>query len=366
MPRTTLRTTATDPSEATMRTVATNYTIQDFLAALERREITVNRDYQRSDEVWPDAARSYLVETILLDFPVPKLALHQVTDPLTGKSQKELVDGQQRSATIRAFRDDRFELSSAVEDISLRGLRYSSLSIEQRTTFLNYQLNVDLFLGAEPAQIREVFRRMNSYTIPLNPEEQRHALYQGSFKWFLHRLALRLNDAWESMGVFSQKALVRMADSKLLAEISNAMLHGITTTNKRTLDKLYREHDAAFPTEADFENRIGGAVEILRAWEELHRSSLMKPFQVYALLLAIMHVTTPIEALQPVFQADEGIELDRPTCVQRLSRLARAVDDAVETGRYARFVRASSEKTNVKSEREVRFRAFCEALTPQE
>ena len=202
-----------------MRTIATNFTVHDFIAAMERRDLRVNREYQRSDSVWPDPARSYLIETILLDFPIPKLALHQVTDPLTGESHKELVDGQQRSAAIRAFRDDGFQLSAAVENAALRGLRFSTLSADQRTTFLNYQLNIDLFLGAEPAEIREVFRRMNSYTIPLNPEEQRHAAFQGEFKWFLHRFALSLNDSWESMGIFTPKALVRMADTKLLAEV---------------------------------------------------------------------------------------------------------------------------------------------------
>lgn len=266
-----------------MRTVATNYTVQDFLAALERGEIKINRDYQRSDEVWPDAARSYLVETILLDFPIPKLALHQITDAATGKSHKELVDGQQRGATIRAFRGDKFRLSSAVENLALRGLQFSTLSVDQKTSFLNYPLNVDLFLGAEPGQIREVFRRMNSYTVPLNPEEQRHAKYQGRFKWFLHRLGLRLNEVWESMGVFSQKALVRMADTKLLAEICHAMLHGVTTTNRGTLDRLYRDYDDDFGVEGEFERRIIEAVETVRTWDELHGTSLMKPFQMYAL-----------------------------------------------------------------------------------
>ena len=224
-----------------MRTMPTNMTIQDFLAALSRGEIKVNRDYQRSDGVWPEAARSYLVETVLYDFPIPKLALHQITDVLTGTSHKELVDGQQRCATLKAFREDAFKLSSVVEHSELRGQSYSSLSVEQRTIFLSYQLNIDLFLGAEPGEIREVFRRMNSYTVPLNFEEQRHALFQGAFKWFLHRVGLSLNDAWVEMGIFGQKAIVRMGDTKLLAEMCHALIHGIKTTNKKMLDGLYRD-----------------------------------------------------------------------------------------------------------------------------
>ena len=345
-----------------MRTIATNYTVQDFLAAMERRELCVNREYQRSDSVWPDAARSYLIETILLDFPMPKLALHQVTDPLTGASHKELVDGQQRSATIKAFRNDSFQLSTVVENSALRGLYFSTLSVDQRTTFLNYQLNVDLFLGADRSQIREVFRRMNSYTIPLNPEEQRHALFQGELKWFLHRFALSLNDGWESMGIFTQKALVRMADTKLLAEIVHALLNGITTTNKRALDILYRDHDQVFDTQAKNEQYIGSAVDKINEWDELHGTALMKHFQVYSLILAIIHVQHGIPALQTSVEVPVGSRIDEKRCVQRLSQLAQAVDDDVKTGPWARFVQASSRKTNVKTERETRFRYCCDAL----
>lgn len=345
-----------------MRTMPTNMTVQDFLAALDRKEIVVNREYQRSDGVWPETARSYLIETVLFEFPIPKLALHQVTDVLTGTSHKELVDGQQRCATLKAFREDAFKLASVVEHSELRGLRYSALSHEQRLTFLNYQLNIDLFLGAEPKEIREVFRRMNSYTVPLNPEEQRHALYQGTFKWFLHRLGLSLNEAWVEMGIFGQKPLVRMADTKLLAEICHAMMHGIKTTNKKLLDGLYRDNDTAFPQDAEFDRRITEAVAILREWRELHGTVLAKPFQVYALLLALTHVQDPVPALQAAHTVSAVTPINRDAAVERLSRCVRAIDEEVETGRYARFVKASSEKTNVKEEREVRFAEFCDAI----
>ena len=347
-----------------MRTLSSHYTIQNFLAAIERGEIRVNRDYQRSDQVWPDAARSYLIETVLLEYPIPKLALHQVSDPATGESHQELVDGQQRSAALRAFFADKFALSAAVEDAALRGLRFSTLSREQQMTFRNFQLDVDLFLGAEGSQIREVFRRINSYTVPLNPEEQRHAQFQGVFKWFLHRLGLQLNKAWEPMGIFAEKALVRLADTKLLAEIVHAMLHGISTTSKRTLDRLYKDNDERFDAEGHLEKRIVKAVFTLRGWEELHGSSLMKPFQAYSLLLALVHVSNPLPTLQAVFPIGSGRDLDREgdQCVQRLSRLAKAVDDVLDAGKYASFVRASSEKTNVKKERETRFKHCCQAL----
>jgi hypothetical protein len=76
-----------------MTTTPTDLTVADYCQAMERNEIRVNREYQRSDRVWPNAARSFLIETILLGFPMPKLAHYQVTDLRTRKVTKEIVDG---------------------------------------------------------------------------------------------------------------------------------------------------------------------------------------------------------------------------------------------------------------------------------
>lgn len=46
--------------------------IADYCAAMDRSEIAPNPEYQRSDKVWPPAARSFLMETILLGYPIPR------------------------------------------------------------------------------------------------------------------------------------------------------------------------------------------------------------------------------------------------------------------------------------------------------
>ena len=78
-----------------------------------------------------------------------------------------------------------------------------------------------------PADIREVFRRINSYNVPLNPEEQRHASYQGLFKWFIHRLTRRFDKHFVEMGMLSSKQIVRMGDAKILTELCHSFLKGI-------------------------------------------------------------------------------------------------------------------------------------------
>ena len=211
-------------------------TVADYCVAMERSEIVVNRDYQRSDQVWPAAAKSYLIETIILGYPVPKLSLYQVLDLKSRKTSKEIVDGQQRSVTIRQFNNDQFSLSRSLETEDVAGRKYSELNSEFQSRFLEYSLSLDIFLSATPDEVVEVFRRINSYTIPLNPEEQRHAVYQGPFKWFIARLARRLEAFFLSIGLFGQKQFIRMADIKLLTEICDALINGIRTTNKSILD----------------------------------------------------------------------------------------------------------------------------------
>ena len=98
-----------------MQIVATNMTVADYCNAMRRGEITVNTDYQRSDQVWPPIARSFLIETILLNFPIPKLFLYQVTDLKSRQTVKEIVDGQQRSMAVKDFFENHLRLSKSLE-----------------------------------------------------------------------------------------------------------------------------------------------------------------------------------------------------------------------------------------------------------
>jgi len=227
--------------------IATHVPVSDFCDQMDMGVITVNRRYQRSDRVWPEAAQSFLIETILKGFPVPKLFLHQKTDRVSKKSVRDIIDGQQRATAIKAFRDGDLRLARNLELIDAGGRTYEELPEELQSTFLNFPLGVDLFTNATEDDVREVFRRINSYEVPLNPEEQRHARYQGEFKWFIYHLSTRYDAVFRTVGAFTDKQLVRMQDMKLLAEVAHALLKGIATTNKTSLNNLYRDNDKAFP-----------------------------------------------------------------------------------------------------------------------
>jgi hypothetical protein len=338
-------------------------TVADYCAAMERGEILVNREYQRSDKVWPDSARSYLIETAVMHYLMPKLYLRQIVDPRSKKTIKEIVDGQQRSTAIQDFYQNRLRLSANLESEEIAGRTYSELEEEYQSKFLGFSISMDLLIGATHEEVVEVFRRMNSYTVPLNAEEQRHAYYQGLFKWFINRLTSRFSRTFLDIGVFTEKQLVRMADAKLLTELSDAILNGVRTTNKKILDRLYITKDKVFPEEKSIEARLVESLELTVGWQQIHNSALMKSYVVYSLLLAVMHMRKAIPHLQNVVESPSVLKFNKQLVEKNLSYLADAIENGGK-GPYQEFVTACSSKTNVRDQRLRRFRVLCEALVP--
>jgi len=348
-----------------MQVVSTGMTVADYCKAMERNELVVNREYQRSAKVWPDTARSFLIETIFLGYPIPKLSLFQVTDLKSKKSYKEIVDGQQRSAAIFDFCSNNLRLSRTLESDGIAGRTYEELEDPDKQRILDYPISLDLFTGTTPEEVREVFRRMNSYTVPLNPEEHRHASYQGLFKWFVNRVARQFDDSFITMGVFTSQQVVRMADTKLISEVCHAFLNGITTTNKTALDNLFKSNDKEFAAEDELTSRLRSACDQLIEWNDLHQGPLMKPHIAYALLLAVSHMRQPAERLQSVFESAALASFNRTAVIENLSSLAEALENPEET-EWREFVAAcAAGGTNVKAKREDRFRWMCKALLPE-
>lgn len=337
-------------------------TVADLCDALGRGDITVNRDYQRSPRVWPPAARSFLIETILLGYPMPKLYMSQVTDLKTRKTRREIVDGQQRTMAIYEFYKNEYRLSRKAVPEAAAGRKFEELDEDLQQEFIAYSLTADLFIGATSENIREMFRRMNSYTVPLNAEEKRHAEFQGDFKWFIYRLSKKYAQALETAGVFSEKQLARMADAKLFAEMSHALLHGITTTSATVLRALYMDNDTEFEDEEALIKQIGSGINDLLELEDIHNGVLMRPYHVYALILALIHARANASELRDSY-VFEGKRPPVATIASNLGRLALAVDAPENAPKKFRpFIEASSASTNTADNRQTRFVWFCRAI----
>ena len=74
--------------------------VADYCHDYNNGKISVNDDYQRNVGLWTAQARSFFIESILLEFPIPKLYLHARLDLRSRQQVKEVVDGQQRTQAL--------------------------------------------------------------------------------------------------------------------------------------------------------------------------------------------------------------------------------------------------------------------------
>jgi hypothetical protein len=157
-----------------------------------------------------------------------------------------------------------------------------------------------------------------------------------------------------------------MQDLKLYTEILHAVDHGITTTNKKALDWMYRSYDKN-PTKVQaFSEPLDFAFDQISAMKFLARTNLVKPYMLYSLALALIDSKRPIPNLEPF---EIAIDFDSISFERRMLALSAALDLDDEEARessFQEFIAASRERTNVKAQRQTRVRWFINALSGAE
>ena len=346
-----------------IRTTPNTMTIADYNEQIRNGQITVNHNYQRSDRVWPVSAKSNLIDTILNGYPVPKIILSQTTDLDTLQTRKEVVDGQQRTAAIVEFLENQYAISRG----EYAGSRFDDLDDRTKKAFLDYPLSADVFTSATNEEIREVFRRINSYQVPLNKQETRHATHQGEFKWFIHDLGKKYATSFMKMGIMPEKQISRMGDLELLTELVHAEIKGIRTASPALLDALYREYDDKFPIRDQVVAQVDFGLGEIINMDAIHNTKLMTRANVYSLFSALVAVEFPSSPLrQHLDEKDQNRRFtDRASVLTNLTGLADAIEDNEAEPPINDFVNAARQGTNTEKNRKTRFSWFHRALTAE-
>lgn len=343
-----------------MKAIPAPMPVNDYCDAMDKKNIIVNNEYQRSPKIWKGEARSFFIESIILGFPIPKIFLNSKLTLKTRQTVKEIVDGQQRSMALFDFYSNKLRLSKNIETPELRGKNYNALPDEFKEAFLSYSLPIDQFLGSDDTSVREAFRRMNSNNVPLNEEEKRHARYQGPFKWFVSGICTDFRDAFLSAGVMSKRDFIRMGDYKLVTDVTFAIVNGVQTTKSKDLDHIYAQFDKEFPREDELRALIRSSISALLARVELHSTDLFKPHIFYSMVIAQASLEAEIEHLNDAVAKGREQASDDVDELQFDDLLALL--DGSDANATHPFAKACGEKTNVREPREVRLAYLRSAL----
>lgn len=158
--------------------------VKYMLELMDQNLIELNPGYQRR-RVWKDNKRkSLLIESLMLRIPIPAFYFYENED---GKYQ--VIDGQQRLTTIKEFVNGEFRL------IGLEYLgkeynkkRFKDLDTKYVQRIYRTQIAVNILDARSPKNvIYDIFRRVNTGGVNLNPQEMRNAICKQEVRDFLKK-----------------------------------------------------------------------------------------------------------------------------------------------------------------------------------
>jgi hypothetical protein len=222
----------------------TNYRIAEFLRWYEKGQLVLQPKFQRRLS-WSEVARSYLIDTIVRNLPMPKVFLRRIVHPKRKQMVFEVVDGQQRLDAIIDFHRGDLILRQD-HNPELGGVAFDGLPDPIQRAFLEYEISTEVMEDATDPEVWKMFERLNQYTLTLNKQEKLNAEYFGYFKQTAYGLAseqLAL-DAWRNMSVFSNQQIARMKEVELTSDVLVAIMEGISDITYIPI--AYRKYDEQF------------------------------------------------------------------------------------------------------------------------
>lgn len=220
------------------------YAVLDLINWNRSKELELNPKFQRNS-VWDEQAKSFLIDSIIRDFPIPPIFIRQKIDLKNGKNIREVIDGQQRSRAIIGFYNGDFKLLKK-HNAEYGGMKYEDLPDEIKEKFLKYTIFVDIITNSDDSIIYDIFARLNSNAAVVNNQEIRNAKFWGEFKVASYTLASQLRDFFIDYKIFSSRQMNRMLDVEFVSALYTLAIDGIQSENAKMIDKYYEKYDKNF------------------------------------------------------------------------------------------------------------------------
>lgn len=155
-----------------------NISLYSIISRIKSGKINMNTEFQRRGNLWSRTQQSKFIESILLNLPLPSFFFDASFD-----DNWLVVDGLQRLSSIQNFiiNEESFRLTGLEVLEELNGRRLNELPPYMIFKLEEVQISVCLLKPGTHKFVKyDVFSRINTGGLTLQPQEIRHALNQGN------------------------------------------------------------------------------------------------------------------------------------------------------------------------------------------
>ncbi|OHD90958.1 DUF262 domain-containing protein [Sulfuricurvum sp. RIFCSPLOWO2_12_FULL_43_24] len=285
--------------------------IQDLNNLHKADELDLSPWYQRRS-VWAPAQKSYLINTIFEQKPIPALYIRHSLDLEKSKSVKEIVDGQQRTRTMLSYCNDEF--SAKHPEHSNQSVKFSQLTKAQQQKFLLTSIPIGYLLGATDSDVIDIFGRINSVSKSLNGQEKRNAAYSGEMKQLCLRQASSRVSFWRNCNVFTANDIARMGEVQFVSDLIYSLINGLSSYSTANLDNMYKMYDESFPQMDVINNQLDFVFDFAASINPNKISDTVFNRQpIFFSLLYVIHTKQPLtikKVEKAIIEIDERFNSD--------------------------------------------------------
>lgn len=208
-----------------IRVSTSSFSLRNILDLIDEGSLELPPNFQRS-LVWSSMQKSRLVESLLLQIPLPAFFFAEDRD-----GAFRVVDGVRRLSALHDFvrgTGKGFPLTAMEHLNDLAGCRFADLPGPLQRRINNTQLMVNVIDSTTPRRVTyEIFKRINTGGTPLNAQEIRHSMSRPRSRDILKRMTQTV--AFDTATGGRLRDHIRMNDREMALRFAAFWLLGLDT-----------------------------------------------------------------------------------------------------------------------------------------